>query len=559
MKSRIVYPDGTQKIVENEVTQNGNIITASLKKENVSGAEYIDFMFDYFTAKSGDEGYFVTNTGLEGTAITRFTDRNDEEFFSERPFVGCYGFCKKDYSVIGILKTLRCDAGIVRGVKNGVYYTFFRYFADGDELQDNIVIEYRFLESNTYSALANEYRNFMLTEGKCVPLKERIEKDCRLKKSANGINIRVRQGWKPAPSPVEDQTPETEPEMYVACTFERVGDIVDEFQNQNIKNAEFCLVGWNSKGHDGRFPQIFPVEPTLGGEEKLKELINKVKGTEYAIVCHDDATAAYKIADCYDDEYILKNKDGSLHKRPTLWSGGRPYKICPKRQYELFELPNQKKIADLGFEGIHYIDVITILPVLKCYDELHKLNRDESAEYYKKIMKLSRENFGGFSSESGYDFGAEYTDYVMYPDFATGKDNFSPLCDEIIPFWHMVYHGVILYNISTETLNYAVKSEKSRLKSIELGGRPLICYYANFANGNNWMGKEDFLCDTDDMLKESVRKAKLMADDYDMLKDERFEFITSHEKISDGIYCTTYSNGTKVLVNYNDGTYTIEK
>ena len=557
MKSRIVYPNGVKKIVDNEIIQTENGFIARLKKEFAEGAEYIDFMFDYFTAKTGDKGYFITDTGLESTAITRFSQREDEEFFSERPFVGCYGFCKENGSVLGILKTLRCDAGIVRGVKNGEYYTFFRYLSDCDGFPEDMVIEYRFLKDNTYSALANEYRSFMLTEGNCVPLKERVKKDQRLERSANGMSIRIRQGWKPAPSPVEDQTPETEPEIHVACTFDRVWDIAKEFQNQGIKNGEFCLVGWNYKGHDGRFPQIFPVEPTLGGETKLRELIKNIKKTDFTIVCHDDATAAYKIADCYDEEYLLKNKDGSLHKRPTVWSGGRPYKICPQREYELFEIPNQKKIAELGFEGIHYIDVITILPVLKCYDERHKLNRNESAEYYKKIMRLSRENFGGFSSESGYDFGAAYTDYVMYPDFVTGKDNLSPLCDEIIPFWHMVYHGIILYNISTETLNYAVKSQKARLKSIELGGRPLICYYANFANGNNWMGKEDFLCDTDEMLKESVAKAKIMADDYDLLKDERFEFIVDHKKVSDGVYCTEYSNGTKVYTDYNNETFEI--
>ena len=37
------------------------------------------------------------------------------------------------------------------------------------------------------------------------------------------------------------------------------------------------------------------------------------------------------------------------------------------RQYERFECENQPKLAEYGFEGIHYIDVITILPLVKCY------------------------------------------------------------------------------------------------------------------------------------------------------------------------------------------------
>lgn len=89
-------------------------------------------------------------------------------------------------------------------------------------------------------------------------------------KASNSIEVRVRQGWKPVPSPVENQTPETEPPVHAACTFDRVCDIVDEFKKHGIPEAEFCLVGWNIGGHDGRFPQIFPVEPKLGGAENLK-------------------------------------------------------------------------------------------------------------------------------------------------------------------------------------------------------------------------------------------------------------------------------------------------
>ena len=160
--------------------------------------------------------------------------------------------------------------------------------------------------------MAREYRRYQLTAGGCVPLKERVEADPRLKRSAEGISVRIRMGWKPAPSPVENQTPETEPPMHVACTFARAGQIAEALYASGVRNAELCLVGWNYGGHDGRFPQIFPPDPRLGGEEKLRELIRRTKALGYNIVCHDDATAAYTIADCFDEEYLLKTKDGGL-------------------------------------------------------------------------------------------------------------------------------------------------------------------------------------------------------------------------------------------------------
>ena len=353
------------------------------------------------------------------------------------------------------------------------------------------------------------------------------------------------------PTPVEYQTPETEPPVHVACDFDRVGDIADEFNKIGIKSAEICLVGWNCSGHDGRFPQIFPVEPKLGGEKKLRSVIKKIQNYGYNCVCHDDEAGVYTIADCFDEEYLLKNKDGSVKKSYQCWSGGRPHRVCPQREYELFETKNQPKIRKLGFEGIHYIDVLTMTPLYKSYDKNHPLNRKEVAEWYKKIMELSRKIFGGFSSEASFDFAAESLDYVLYSNFGIGKEPDISLGDEVIPFWHIAYHGIILYNPSTFTLNYPVKGVSNRLKLFELGGRPLLCYYANFASDRNWMGSEDFICDTDEQLAQTVINAKKMADDYEAMKDIRYEFITNHEKLSENVYRTTYSNGISITVDYN--------
>ena len=558
MNSRFVYENGATEIRKTEVRSENGITVAYIKKEDIgSEVKYVDFMFDGFCARVGDPGYFITNHGTLGTYLTKFTSKEDAETVKDHSFVSCYGWNKGKDGVLVIVTGMRYDFGMVLGLKDGVYYTYPRFYIDGDKPYEDIEVELYELEDGSYSAMARLYREYQITRCGCVPLKERVKTEPRIKSAVDGIEVRVRQGWKPAPSPVEYQTPETEPPMHVACSFDRVGDIADEFKKQGINDAEFCLVGWNYGGHDGRFPQILPVDPRLGGEERMVALIEKVKGHGYAIVCHDDATAAYTIANCFDEEYLLKNKDLSLHLRPYCWSGGRPHKICPKRQYERFELSNQEIIKAFGFEGIHYIDVITILPLLKCYDEAHPLNRAESAEWYRRIMKLTRENFGGFASESGFDFAASELDYVMYPVFKAEPDKETVLCDRVVPFWQMIYHGIILYNPATYTLNYTAKSEKNRLKYFEWGGRPLVCYYANFANGNNWMGLEDMLCDTDEQLEDSVKRIKRMSDDYELMKNERFEFIDSHEEIGENVYCTTYSNGTRVIVDYNEEKFEI--
>lgn len=560
MRTRYVYLDGSCSYAETKIEKRGDMMIASIPaKEIEKNVDHIDFLYDYFQALAGDEGYFITNQWIDGVHMTKFTERDDCEIVHDQSMIGCYGWNQGKGGLIGIVTGMRCDFGMVLGVKNQKYYTYPRFSLEGDGAYEDIAVRFYNLQDGSYASMARKYREYQLNECGCVPLKMRVKENAILKKSAESVAVRVRMGWKPVPSPVEYQTEETEPEMHVACTFQRAGDIADEFKRQGIDNAEFCLVGWNCSGHDGRFPQLLPVEERLGGEKDLRALIQKMKAHGYHIVAHDNTTDAYTIADCFNEKFIVKKKDGSVYKRMYCWAGGRPHKVCPQKGYEFLDPKNQKIMKDLGFEGIHYVDCVTIAILLKCYDKEHPLNRKQSAEWYRKTMKYSRENFGGFSSEGSYDFASSDVDYILYAENKSEPDESTPLCDRIVPFWQIAYHGIILYNPSTVTLNYAAKEKKNRLKYFECGGRPLIYFNANFAKGNHWMGTEDFLCDTEEQMNESVKMAKQMVRDYELLAPERYEFIENHEEIEDGVFCTTYSNGTKVFVDYNKESFEIER
>lgn len=201
--------------------------------------------------------------------------------------------------------------------------------------------------------------------------------------------IRIRCGWKPAPPEVLHQTLENEPEMHVACDFDRVGDILDELKAQGVDKAELCLVGWNVKGHDGRWPQAFPVCEELGGEEKLRKLIQKAQSMGYQITCHTNSTDQYEIADCYNKENNRVMRDGQM---PTggYWSGGQMFELCPRVGYEQAKI-SLPQIANLGFRGIHYIDVIGVVSLRHCYHKDHPLTYPQSLEYAKKLCELSKE------------------------------------------------------------------------------------------------------------------------------------------------------------------------
>jgi hypothetical protein len=335
---------------------------------------------------------------------------------------------------------------------------------------------------------------------------------------------------------------------------------MDRCKAAGLEKAEFCLVGWNKSGHDGRYPQLFPVEPLLVGEEGLRGLINKAKSLGYQITCHTNSTDSYSIANNYSTDITRKNKDGTIAQHGGTWGGGRAKWVCPEKGLEIAkdELP---KVAELGFYGLHYIDVISTIACAPCYDPKHPQTRRQVAENFKAMAKLSKDLFGGFASEGGYDHTAPYLDYGLYISFFdTDSQKIPPLFSKSVPIWQIVYHGIILANPYTSTVNSPIKSRKHQLEVMERGGRPTVYIFSKFlSSGNNWMGNDDLICTTEEDMERTV---KLLAEMYSELAPLAYlqtEFIDRHDEIAPGVYRTFYSDGSVMTVDYNEGTYKLEK
>ena len=525
-----------------------------IKREDIAqGEEFVEIPFDEWNAEVGDEGYYlVADTDKRGSHICYFTEKEDQEYILKQSLMPIFGVKNQDGFTMIIAEGMKCAFRMRVGVKDGHYYAIPRFVLDGDEpFEDISLLKVEFGKEADYSDMANYYREYQLNRGACVPLRERVKDNKYLEYAVDALEVRIRMGWKPAPALILEQTVENEPDMKVACTFERVKDIIDGLKDAGVDKTQLCLVGWNKSGHDGRYPQIFPVEEKLGGEEKLRELISYAQENGYQIVCHTNSTDCYHIAEDFSEDIVIKNKDGSLQGEKTPWSGGKMYHLCPKKAIE-FAKRDLPKVADLGFKGIHYIDVMSVVSLRKCYDKNHPVHQGETSEIYREIANDCKTVFGGFASEGVFDFAADYLDYGLYVAFG---DNNKSLFDKEVPLWPMVYNGIILSNPSTTTVNYPVKHPKNRLKLIEYGGRPSFYFYSKFMENKgrdiNWLGKEDIECGDEESLKEAIKSMKIAYEEYKERRHLQYAHIVKHSEKEPGVYEVTYSDGSVIKVDYN--------
>ena len=503
-------------------------------------------------ADTSDKGYFLNAEGL----ISKFLPRKENCFYkTEYNDLGLAGYLKNDECWAGILKSLDLECREEIRYQDGQYSFALKYDIEHCGVYEPLTVDFYPLKGDDadYAGMARTFRKYLISAGLMPePIRERVKNQPSLAYAVEAPEIRIRQAWKPAPSPIPFQTLETEPPMHAALTFQMVGDIVDELRNQGVGKAELCLVGWKLRGHDGRDPDIFPVEEALGGEEALKALIRKAQDNGYQIVGHTNHTDIYSISkEWLDGKYVCKNPDGSLQKKWSF-SGGLMHNLCYKPSYE-FYLRDEPRVAALGFSGLEFVDVMALVTPHECYDPEHPLNRREAAGYAIKMLSGLRDLFGGSQSEGCHYFAAKAVDFAMYSTMKMAHPQKKEIIDSHVPVWQIVFHGYILSNPASETVNYNIKEPYYKLRFIEAGGRPLYYFYSKFMNnGNNWMGDVDLSYKDKEDLAQSVKVIKDGFDEYQPLAHLQYETLDDHEEIAPGLTRSVFSDGTQIICNYSD-------
>ena len=560
---QITYKDGTTATEVRNLKKCcfKDYIRIELSQAELAEVDKLIVTPSFARATEGEEGYFVADDGFlyafkhEGMAEKKRMSKN------LRLAMSCIKTERGAY--LAILKGLEFESIQTYHHKEGKYTFSYEYDLSKCGAYEPLVIDFYPMAkgADNYSAMARRYREYLIETGQMPKmLKERVAENEHLAYAAKAPEIRIRQGWKPVPTPVKHQTLENEPEMRVAVTFEQVMEIADELKRQGVNEAQLCLVGWNHKGHDGRYPTVFPVEPSLGGEEKLRECIKYVQSLGYRIVGHTNHTDIYEISsDWNGGADAAKNPDGSLQAN-AYWSAGQMYNICYKQSHDKYFWGYEPKVAELGFRGLEYVDVVSIIKPHICYDPAHPCTRKKGVEYANKMLQGLRDLFGGSQSEGGLWFTAKSLDYALYVTMALDRLKKYEFIDEYVPIWHIVFNGYMLHNPASQTVNFTLKEPLYALRNVEYAARPMFYFYSAFVDDpkKNWMGNADLTYKNKEDLERSVAAIKSGYDAFKEWEYLQFETMEQHDILAKGICCSTYSDGSRVVANYTKEPYIFE-
>lgn len=506
---------------------------------------------DEFSAMKGEPGYFII-PNLQFGNMGLFKHDNGRKVYGMQ--MSFWGVKSPRGVYIAIAKGLNLEAKLIEEVKDGKHVLYARYDIDKidfDPYEDLVVDFYDLGKDATYVDMAKKYRAYKIEEMGLVPLKERVKSNPTLKYTLESPFVRIKMAMNKRPKGLNDanspQWDKIEHQLNVVHTFDSVMEIMRKLKAAGVDKADICFVGWQTGGFDGYFPDLFPVEERLGGEEKMRQAIALGKSLGYHMTTHINNHNMYKRAKRWSQEYVSKDRKGNP-RTYVYWPGGQAYHTCFQTICDRFIDSDIAHLKDMGLNAPQHVDVTSAIRPTPCCDPLHPNNRKEMAAHQIRLAKKYHKCFGGFTSEAGYDHVANVLDYALYTSSLylnelndTKAFKISLTESEVLPLWQIVYHGIILSNPDWMTIDAYLKPKghKYRLKFIECGGRPTF-YWTKYKRQSDI-----------DAVAEAYRE-------YLPMLHLQYEFIDRHQQLEKGVFLTGYSDGSVVIVNYSDKPYEYE-
>ena len=234
--------------------------------------------------------------------------------------------------------------------------------------------------------------------------------------------------------------------LSIRFTFQECADLAEHFaKDLGIDRALLVLNGWVNGGYDNRHPDVLPPAPEIGGAAGLVECSRRLHalGPGWVFGLHDNYQDFYKNAASWNEDYIMKKPDGSLHEG-GVWAGGLAYLICSRKSVELASRPGNVPGVKAQFApDLYFSDTIFAAPLYECFDPKHPLTLADDLHYKTQLCDYLRGQVGLFGSEEGREWGVPHADY--FEGLMSHKTHYQQPnnTDIIVPLFEMVYGDAI--------------------------------------------------------------------------------------------------------------------
>ena len=414
-------------------------------------------------------------------------------------------------------------------------------------------IRFTFHEKGDYNTVAKDYRNYLIETNQFVTLDDKIRKNPNIK-NIIGAPVLHHKIYSKINEKSKFYDKNGINEILYATFYERAKQL-EKFKELGLERLYIHTDGWGKNGYDNDHPYILPPCEAAGGYAGLKTLADTSRKLGYVFALHDQYRDYYYSSPVFDESKAVTKIDGS-HPYCSIWDGGEHTFLCSsfaidyvKRTYDELAKHN------IDVQGA-YLDVFSIMQGDECFNESHKISREESIETRAKCFDyLNEKGFVMSSEEPGFALTNHIALVHHGPFHARPLENGEPVGIPI-PFQNLVFHDCLIVPWNRFN-NWGIpKGEDGDVYCALCAGMP---YLHPFGTGMSKIGTDNRTADTEilsdnDLIKEFSR-IKPLCDLQSRLYNKemvKHEFIGSYK-----IQKTTYSDGTTITIDLNNNTYKV--
>ena len=356
-------------------------------------------------------------------------------------------------------------------------------------------------------------------------------------------------------------------------TIQQAIDIIDALKSKGIDNIQLNFKGLLSGGYSQKNLYSAKVLNELGSESAYRQLYEYAKRQNYTfytdinIFSSSKKQSSFDTVDGQNAIYLLKNdlayrnySESRLSSRigsnvSSIGASKRNKSLYSQTDSYIMYLTPVKNIAQ-KLSAFIADDIASVCSDFSVSDAGYILSSDRNTDRQasKNIVAsafrtLSGNNYLSVKKGNIYTlYGADFVSETEFDTFYQESNAYEP-----VPFIQSIIHGSAIYN--GKAIDAADPLYKyDMLQYIEYGAMPSF----------EWVyDASSIFCYDGYLLSERISEfTEFYAKANDALKDLSDAAIISHKKIQQdtdgknisGVYCTTYSNGTRIYVNYTGST-----
>lgn len=490
------------------------------------------------------------------------------EFFSEAAEFPVFGISKSNGSTLSVVRDGAAFAQInsyVAGMKKNynVAYFSFNYrpydtvmldssssrakevvvLSDKPAQCDTFSVDYYLLGSGSgYSDMALKYKQLLISEG---TLKKTDQQHQNLPVFINSYGAVKKRGsflW----VPVDVMMPLT--------TYQDAARMITDLKAAGISDIVFSYEGWSDGGITGKIPVKGKYESVLGSKKDFADLVSTAKENGVTFLPGLNLTDFYQSGNGYwkgSSTAKNLNRSPSLQYRYSPFSLVKDSETAPYYLFSprLFTEALQKYYQKYDFTA----DGISLKTLgYKLYSDSSKAGYDRAQTLGLTIEALNKAaEHGSVLTKAANLYAACASDYIS--EVPVSSSSFD-ITDESVPFYQIVMSGYKNYSLPSVNLSY--DTDYCLLKAIETGSSLTFDFNAqNFEETAGTPIEAVYNSNYRDWLSLAAEQSKILNEIY---RKTGNHCIAGHVSLAEDVYCTSFENGTAVIVNYSDEDYSYQ-